>query len=65
MNIRFTAYMKSRIVRDYLENKDISHAMNLYSLSEEEVEAWVKNHQLFGLDGLKVTKLQKMQRMGA
>lgn len=63
--MRFTASMKASIVQEYLDGKDISHSVQAWGISPDELSAWLKHHKTAGINGLKVTRVQEIRRMEA
>lgn len=63
--MRFTAYNKLRVVRDYQEGKDISTFMDYHGISQQELDGWVNGFNLSGVEGLKARNVRGVRRMEA
>lgn len=63
--MRFTTRHKAKIVTQFLEGKDIQNDMEVYNISYDELNEWVRHHETMGFNGLKNRYFGDVRRMEA
>jgi len=64
MKERWTPYKKAEVIRKVGQGEiSFDSALEIYELSEEELNSWFDRVSVMGLSGLKETKLEQYRRI--